>query len=165
MQYCHFFIVKSLHCFYVELVYIVSPGQQTVMFINTPRAYKRHNISLGLENHLRRQTSRTSIGTVHRDRICLAIRTENKAEVSICGVEMLYIYIYIYIYMFLLDHRTLLLNVNCDVKVTHHWTRRTCCLLRAVVSNGMLRPSAFLRSLHVAAFLWAWHICCIRKAN
>ena len=33
------------------------------MFVNTPRAYKKHNFSLGLENNLRRQPSRTSIDT------------------------------------------------------------------------------------------------------
>jgi len=67
------------------------------MFVNAPRAYKRPNLSFRLENNL----SRTSIHTVHIGRIYLVIRTQNKAEFSIWGVEML---------------RKLLLNVNCGVK-------------------------------------------------
>ena len=39
------------YCFHMELVYIVSRGNLTVMFVNTPRAYKRPNISLRLEKN------------------------------------------------------------------------------------------------------------------
>jgi len=69
-----------------------------------------------LENNLRRQISRPSIDTVVIGETVLVIWTQNKAEVSICGVEI-YIYIYIYIYRFLLDHRKILLTVNCGVKI------------------------------------------------
>jgi len=81
MKYCYFLGgAKSLHCFHMELVYIVSRGQHTVVFVNTPRAYERLNFSLRLENNLWRQTS---IDTAHIGIICLVVRTQNKAEVSI----------------------------------------------------------------------------------
>jgi len=76
------------------------------MLNNTLTAYK-----LRLENNLRRQTSRMSIDTVHIGRNCVVIRTQNKAEVSIWGVEMFFIY------RFLLVHRKVLLNVYCGIKV------------------------------------------------
>ena len=92
------------------------------------------------ENNLRRQTSRTSIGTVHIGRICLVIRTQTKAEVSIWSVEMFFRY------RFLLDHRKLLLNVNCGVKVaiicihvvSRHWTTRVYFRLHIDVWNKAL---------------------------
>ena len=55
-------LAKSLHWFHTELVYIVSRGQQTVMFVNTLRAYKRPNFSLRLKkNYDARQVGRVSI--------------------------------------------------------------------------------------------------------
>jgi len=56
-----------------SLVYVVSGIRQTVLLINTPRAYKRPNSSLRLENNLRHQTSRTSIIMVHIYMICVVI--------------------------------------------------------------------------------------------
>jgi len=81
------------------------------MLIDTPKAYKRPNFSLCLENNSRHRSCRTSIDTVDIGRICLVILTQNKAEVNIWAVEMFSIY------KFLLDHRNLQLNVICGVKV------------------------------------------------
>ena len=39
--------------------------------------------------------------------------------------------------------------------VSRHRTTRTCCLLSCGVNYYVLRASPFVRSLHVAAFLWA----------
>ena len=92
------FGAKSRHCFHIEVVYFVSSGQQTVMFVNTPRVYKRPNFSLKLEKNFDARL----VGRV--------IRTQNRSasEVSKC-----------FIYRFLLDHRKLLLNVNCGVKIVY----------------------------------------------
>ena len=46
-----FILAKSLHRFHTELVYIVSRGEQTVMFVITLGAYKRPNVSFRLEKH------------------------------------------------------------------------------------------------------------------
>ena len=45
----------------MELVYIASRGQQTMMFVNMPSAYKRPNLELRLEKNMRYQTNRTLI--------------------------------------------------------------------------------------------------------
>ena len=39
----------------------------------------------------RRRTCRTSVRMFDIGRICLAIRTQNEAEISICGIEMFYV--------------------------------------------------------------------------
>ena len=127
-------------------MYIVSRGQQTVIFVSTPRAYTRPNSSLRLEKNLYdvRLVGRVSIYTVHISRIYLVIRTQNKAEVSIWGVEMFYIQV-----SFGPQKITVECKLWCQIVydmyvASHHWTTRTCCLLGAVVSNGMfLRASAF----------------------
>ena len=129
MQYCYFVFIlaKSLHWFHTELVYIVSRGQQIVMFVNTPRAYKRHNFSLRLEKNLQRQTSRTCIETVHIGRIYLVIRTHNKAEVSIWSIEMFFIQV---------SFAQQKSNVECKLWCrssyhmyveSRHWTTCTSC--------------------------------------
>ena len=58
------------------------------MLDNATKAYESHNFSFLLETKLRRQTSRMSIETVDIGRFCLVIQIQNKAEVSIWGVEM-----------------------------------------------------------------------------
>jgi len=66
--------------------------EQTVMFVNTLRVYKRLTFSLRLEKNFdARLVRRLSIYMVHIGRIYSVIRTQNKAEVSIGGVEMFYI--------------------------------------------------------------------------
>ena len=80
------------------------------MLFNTPRVYKRPNHSPRLENILRRQNSRKFINMIHKDRIYLVIRNQNKAEVTICVMSTS-------LYRFLLTHSKLLLNVNCGVEV------------------------------------------------
>ena len=73
------------------------------MFVDTLRVYKRPDFSLRSEKNFdARLVGRVSIYTVHIGRIYLVIRNQNKAEVSILGVEM-----------FLLGHIKFLLNVNC----------------------------------------------------
>ena len=58
----------------MELVYIVSRGQQTVMFVNTSRDYKTPNYALGLEKNLNaRPVGRVSIYMVYIGRIYLVI--------------------------------------------------------------------------------------------
>ena len=64
----------------------MSRGQQIVMFVNMPSAYKRPTFSLSLETKFdARLVGCGSIYMVHIGRIYLVIRTQNKAE------EMLYI--------------------------------------------------------------------------
>ena len=78
-----FILAKSFHCFHTELVYFVSRGQQTVMFVNTLRVYKRPNFSLRLEKNFdARPVGRVLIHGSY-SRIYSVIRTQNKAEVSI----------------------------------------------------------------------------------
>ena len=77
------------------------------MLVNTQGIYERSNSSQMLDNNMRLQTSRTSIKAVHIGSICLVIRTQNKAVVSIQGVDILYEQI-------LGGHRKLLLNVPCS---------------------------------------------------
>ena len=135
---------KSHHCFHMELVYNVSRGQQTVIFVNTLRAYKRPNFSLKLENNLRRQTSLTCIDWVHIGRIYLVIRTQNKPEVSIWCVKMFYIQVSFGPQKFFVESKLWCESSYHMYALSRQWTTRTCCLLRAVVSNGMfLRASAF----------------------
>ena len=67
------FGAKSLHGFHMESVYIISRGQQTVMFVKTPMANKGQTFHYHVREQLRRQTSRSSIGTVHIGRNCLVI--------------------------------------------------------------------------------------------
>ena len=81
------------------------------MLVNTPRVYKMPNLSLMLENILRRQNNRKFINMIHKDRIYLVIRNRNKAEFSICVMSKSSLY------RFLLTHSKLLLNVNCGVEV------------------------------------------------
>ena len=45
------------------------------MLVRAPRAYKRHNFPLWLDNNLTGRLCRTSMG-----RICLAVRTQNESE-------------------------------------------------------------------------------------
>ena len=65
----------------------------------------------------RRRTYRTSVRMVVIGRICLAIRTENGAEISICPIEMFFMR------RLSLSHSKLLLNVNCVVEVFILYTR------------------------------------------
>ena len=55
-----------------------------MLFVNTLGVYKGPTFSLRSEKNL----GRVSIYMVHICRIYLVIRTQNKAEVSISGVEM-----------------------------------------------------------------------------
>ena len=63
----------------------------TVMLVNVLMVYNRPNPSLGLVIKLRGQPSGRSIDTIDIGRICLVIRSQNKAQASIWGVEMFYI--------------------------------------------------------------------------
>jgi len=73
------------------MVQILSRVQHILVLVNAPKAHKRANLSLRLENKLRHQTSRTSIDMVHISRIYLDIQTQNKAELCIYGVEILWV--------------------------------------------------------------------------
>jgi len=152
--------VRPLQWFHTELVYIVSRIQQTVMFVNMLRVYKRPNFSLSLEKNFdTRLIRRISIYMVHIGRIYLVIRTQNKAEVSIWGAKIFYIQVSFGPQKI----SGVKVVIICKSPMNH---TRTCCLLRAVVSNGMFYVlPLFVRSLHVAAFLWTWHICHIWKEN
>ena len=90
-------------------------------------------------------TSRTSIDKVQLGWICFVIGTQNKAEVSICGVKMFYIQVSFGHQKMTVEYKLWCQSSSYLVYVvTRHLTTRTCCLLRAVVSNGMfLRASAF----------------------
>ena len=80
------------------------------MFVNVPRAYKK--LFSPAREQLRRQTSGTSVDAVHIGRVYLVIQPRIKlrsaSEVSKCNK-----------YGFRLDHRQLLLNVNCGVKIVY----------------------------------------------
>ena len=78
----------------------MSRDQQTVMLVNALRAYT--SLIFHLKNKFRPETIRTSMDTANIGSICLVIRKENKADVSICGVKMLSLY------RFLLDQIKLL---------------------------------------------------------
>ena len=83
--------------------------EQTVMFVNTLRLYKRLKVSLRLEKNFdARLIGPVSIYMVHIGRIYLVIRsrTQNKAEVSFWGVEMFNIQVSF-------GPQKLLLNINC----------------------------------------------------
>ena len=70
-------------------------------------AYKIPTLSLQFGNNLRSQTCQTSIDTVDISRICLVILTQNKTSGLLkCSMPTV-----------LLNHRKLLLNVNCGIKV------------------------------------------------
>ena len=128
---------------------------------------KRSNFSLRLEKNFdARVIGRVSIYMVHIGRIYLVIRTQNKAEASIWGVKMFYIEVSFGPQKITYECK-LWCQSSYDMYVaSHHWTTHTCCLLRAMVSNGMFYVlPLFVRSQHVASFLWAWHIYRIRKAN
>ena len=63
------------------------------MLVNGPMTYKRPNFPLRLEKNLKRQTCRSTIDTVDIGRICLISQTQNKAGISIWGIEMFYVQI------------------------------------------------------------------------
>ena len=70
---------------------ILSRVQQTVMLVDTQRAYKRRRFSFWVDKNLQRRNYRTSVHTTDISRIFLVIRNQNKAEVGISGVEMFWI--------------------------------------------------------------------------
>jgi len=142
--------------------------EQTVMLVNTLRVYIRLRFSLKLEKNFdARPVRRVPIYTVHIGWSYKITQTKNKAEVSIWGVEMFYIQVSLgpqkitvecklwcqnslwYVCSKSpLNHTHVLFAASCGIK----WYAFYVLLL-------------VVRSLHVAAILWAWHICRVRKAN
>jgi len=77
-------------------------------------------------------------------------------------------------YRFLFKHSNLLLTtkLRCQGSFLVHvlaylWTTETCCLLRAVVSNGIFYTCFhFLYIAHITpTFLWVWQIYHAQKVN
>ena len=68
------------------------------------------------------------------------------------NVQQLYMYnLIVFVSWFLYVHRDLVRLKMCHVEVTHTHTHT--------------HTHDFVRSLHVAAFLWAWQICRVRKGE
>ena len=138
--------------------------EQTVMFVNTPRVYKRPDFSLRLGKKFdARLIGRVPIYIVNIGRIYLVIETRIKllrcrnfyTQVSF-GPQNITVECKLWCQNCLwyvcskspLNHTHVLFVASCGIK----WYVFYVLPL-------------FVRSLHVAAFLWAWHICRVRKAN
>jgi len=94
-------------------------------------------------------------------------RTQNKGEVSIWGVEILYIQVSFGPQKITVECKLWCQNslwYVCSKSPLNH-THVLCVASCGIKWYVLYVLPLFVRSLHVAAFLWAWHICRIRKAN
>ena len=104
---------------------------------------------------------------IHISKSFSVIRTQNKPEVSIWGVEMFYIQA-----IFGSQKCTVECKLWCQNSLWYvcsksplnhtHVLFAASCGIKWYVFYVL---PLFLRSLHVAAFMWAWHSCRVRKAN
>ena len=107
------------------------------MLVNAQRAYKRPNVSYGLQNNFQHPTCRMYIDTFDIGRICSNPEKKLRSASVVTKCSM---------YRFVLDHRKLLAWCQRSYHVyvvSHYWTIRTCCLLRPVVSNGIFFYTRF----------------------
>ena len=138
MLLCFYFSwITSVIPYWVLVLHSISCDEQTVMFVNALGVYIRPNFSVRLEKNCdARLIECVAIHMVHIGRIYLVIRTQNKGDVSIWGVEVFYIQV---------SFGPQQITVECKLwfqssymyLLSRHWTTTTCCLLQAVVSNGI----------------------------